>query len=156
MKQIEIIRIDAPERKAQIADSILAALPDWFGLPDSTWEYVVQVRTLPLWAAQLKGQTVGFVSLQPTSKQTAEVHCMGVLPQLHRQGIGRALMAALTQYAREQGYRLLQAKTVDQGHYPEYDRTIAFYESMGFLRLEVFPTLWDEWNPCLVLVKPLQ
>ena len=53
------------------------------------------------------------------------------------------------------GYHLLQVKTVDEGHYPEYDRTIAFYEAMGFVRLEVFPTLWDAWNPCLVLVKPL-
>ncbi|MDD2561466.1 MAG: hypothetical protein PHP07_07230 [Eubacteriales bacterium] len=49
----------------------------------------------------------------------------------------------------------MQVKTVEAGHYPEYDRTIAFYEGMGFLRLEVFPTLWDERNPCLVLVKAL-
>ena len=27
------------------------------------------------------------------------------------------------------------------------------YEGIGFRKLEVFPTLWDEWNPCLVLVK---
>ncbi|KAB7124131.1 N-acetyltransferase, partial [Bifidobacterium longum] len=40
-------------------------------------------------------------------------------------------------------------------HYPEYDQTIRFYESVGFERLEVFPTLWDAWNPCLVLVKKL-
>ncbi|OSP57565.1 GNAT family N-acetyltransferase, partial [Enterococcus faecium] len=26
----------------------------------------------------------------------------------------------------------------------------------GFSRLEVFPNLWDEWNPCLVLVKKLE
>ncbi|MFT8739106.1 MAG: GNAT family N-acetyltransferase, partial [Lacticaseibacillus paracasei] len=49
----------------------------------------------------------------------------------------------------------LQVKTVDEGHYPEYDQTIRFYESVGFERLEVFPTLWDAWNPCLVLVKKL-
>ncbi|MDM7533255.1 hypothetical protein QUD75_13640, partial [Lacticaseibacillus paracasei] len=42
-----------------------------------------------------------------------------------------------------------------RGHYPEYDQTIRFYESVGFERLEVFPTLWDAWNPCLVLVKKL-
>ena len=49
----------------------------------------------------------------------------------------------------------MQVKPVEAGHYPEYDRTIAFYEGMGFLRLEVFPTLWDERNTCLVLVKAL-
>ncbi|MFP9213188.1 GNAT family N-acetyltransferase, partial [Enterococcus faecalis] len=31
-----------------------------------------------------------------------------------------------------------------------------FYESLGFSRLEVFPNLWDEQNPCLVLVKKLE
>ncbi|EGO9156442.1 GNAT family N-acetyltransferase, partial [Enterococcus faecalis] len=25
----------------------------------------------------------------------------------------------------------------------------------GFKRLEVFPTLWDAWNPCLILIKQL-
>ena len=64
-------------------------------------------------------------------------------------------MGLLDDHAKAAGYRLLQVKTVDEGHYEEYDRTIAFYEGVGFLRLEVFPTLWDEWNPCLVLVKPL-
>lgn len=61
----------------------------------------------------------------------------------------------LEAYARQAGYRLLQVKTVDEGHYATYDRSIAFYEGMGFLRLEVFPDMWDPWNPCLVLVKPL-
>ena len=27
--------------------------------------------------------------------------------------------------------------------------------AMGFVDLECFPTLWDEGNPCLVLVKAL-
>ncbi|MDD3109908.1 MAG: hypothetical protein PHH32_04610 [Eubacteriales bacterium] len=49
----------------------------------------------------------------------------------------------------------MQVKTGEASHYPEYDRTIAFYQRMGFLRLEMFPTLWDERNPCLVLVKAL-
>lgn len=80
---------------------------------------------------------------------------MGILPGFHRQGIGRRLMQAVEEYARAAGFCLLQVKTVDEGHYPAYDRTIAFYEGVGFRRLEVFPTLWDEWNPCLVLVKPL-
>ena len=51
---------------------------------------------------------------------------------------------------------LLQVKTVQTGHYAEYDRTNAFYQRMGFLPLECLPTLWDEWNPCQVYVLPLQ
>jgi hypothetical protein len=26
---------------------------------------------------------------------------------------------------------------------------------MGFSELEVFPTLWDEWNPCQILIKAI-
>ena len=36
MATISIIRVKNPERKAEISAHILHALPDWFGLPDST------------------------------------------------------------------------------------------------------------------------
>jgi hypothetical protein len=34
-------------------------------------------------------------------------------------------------------------------------RTRAFYVGMRFVPLEEFPTLWNEQNPCLMLVKRL-
>ena len=55
----------------------------------------------------------------------------------------------------QEKYEIIQVKTVDEGRYKEYDQTIAFYKKMGFLKLEVFPTLWDEWNPCLIMIKKL-
>ena len=54
--------------------------------------------------------------------------------------------------ARERGYSFLQVKTVQMGRYPEYDATNRFYLSLGFKEFEVFPTLWDEWNPCQIYV----
>lgn len=36
-----------------------------------------------------------------------------------------------------------------------YDVTNRFYLSLGFREFEVFPTLWDEWNPCQVYVMGL-
>ena len=62
-------------------------------------------------------------------------------------------MTHLRPFAKEHGYEYLQVKTVEKGRYEEYDRTVAFYESIGFRMLEVFPTLWDEHNPCMVMVK---
>ena len=38
---------------------------------------------------------------------------------------------------------------------PNYAATRHFYEALGFLPVEVFPTLWDARNPCLLMVKPL-
>lgn len=79
---------------------------------------------------------------------------MGVRKEFHRAGIGRKLFAALREYAELQGYTYIQVKTVAAGHYPEYDGTRLFYEALGFLSVEVFPTLWDPWNPCLLMIRP--
>ena len=48
-----------------------------------------------------------------------------------------------------------QVKTVETGHYTEYDMTNNFYQAMGYKKLEVFPRLWDEWNPCQIYIKYL-
>lgn len=150
---MDIVRFDDAGKKASIVRSILEALPDWFGMPESITEYVEQARELPLWAAMEAGQAVGFVTAKPTAPAAVEIHCMGVLQPRHRAGIGRRLFEVLLEWAKAEGFWLVQVKTVAKGHYPEYDRTIAFYEKMGFSELEVFPTLWDEWNPCLILVR---
>lgn len=39
--------------------------------------------------------------------------------------------------------------------YEDYDNTNRFYLALGFKEFEVFPTLWDEWNPCQVYVMAL-
>ena len=39
--------------------------------------------------------------------------------------------------------------------YEDYDKTNHFYLSLGFKEFEVFPTLWDEYNPCQVYVMAL-
>lgn len=78
---------------------------------------------------------------------------MGVIPQYHRNGIGRTLYAALEAGAKADGIRYLHVKTIKMGCYPEYDRTNRFYQAMGFSALECIPWLWDEWNPCQIYVK---
>lgn len=50
----------------------------------------------------------------------------------------------------------MQVKTVQMGKYPEYDATNRFYLALGFGEFEVFPTLWDEWNPCQIYVMSLK
>ena len=145
--------IQSPEEKAAISAQILRSLPEWFGLPESTAEYIEACRSLPFWAEYRDGTPVGFLAMRETGPYTAELYVMGVLKEYHRQGVGRALFSSFQEYAKAKGYEYLQAKTVDAGRYPEYDRTRLFYESLGFRKLETFPTLWDEWNPCLVLIR---
>lgn len=150
---MEIRYIENIEEKESISHTILIQLSEWFGLPDSTNEYIENSKEMPFWACFTEDKAVGFLVLKETSEFTAEVYVMGVLKEYHRNGIGRLLYETFEQYARECGYEFVQVKTVKKGCYKEYDITNAFYERLGFKELECFPTLWDEWNPCQVYVK---
>ena len=67
MATISIIRVENPAEKAEISAHILHALPDWFGLPDSTQKYIDDSRNMPFFAAVREGQAVGFAALKATS-----------------------------------------------------------------------------------------
>ena len=71
-------------------------------------------------------------------------------------GIGKDLFEELKNAAIRGVYSFLQVKTVQMGKYDDYDATNRFYLSLGFKEFEVFPTLWDEWNPCQVYVIALK
>ena len=148
-----IKQIQASDEKEKIASKVLSDLPDWFGLPESTRNYITESKNMPFWAVYVNDCPVGFLALKQTSKATAEIFVMGVLNEYHRNGIGRMLYETFEQYAKDHGYSFAQVKTVNMGCYDEYDRTNLFYIAMGFQELECFPTLWDEWNPCQVYVK---
>ena len=152
---MRIITIEAPAQKRAIAREVLSDLPEWFGIPESTEEYIRESGDMPFFAAAEGENVLGFMALKETSPFTCEIYVCGVKKRFHRQGAGSALFAAFAAFARERGYRFVQVKTVAAGHYPEYDATRLFYERLGFVALEVFPTLWDERNPCLVMVRTL-
>lgn len=148
-----ILQIDDPVQKSQIAKAILYQLPDWFGIPESTNEYIDGCADKPLWAAIVEGSPVGFIALKETSPVTAEIYVMGVLHHLHHSGIGRSLFSAFERYAKEQGHQFIQVKTVRKGSWESYDKTNEFYVAMGFSEFECFPEYWDEKNPCQIYVK---
>lgn len=147
--------MDAAQEKCRIARNVLDDLPEWFGIPEAKEEYIRESGNMPFFAVQHEGEAIGFMALKETSAYTCEIYVTGVKKRYHRCGTGRKLFAAFEDYARGHGYRFVQVKTVAGGLYPEYDATRMFYERVGFVALEVFPTLWDESNPCLVMIKAL-
>ncbi len=142
------------EEKSKIVKEVLLDLPEWFGLPESTKSYVEKSKMLPLLVAKSDDKVIGFITLNETSADVCEIHCMGIKKEYHGKGIGTKLQHEIEEFAKEK-YEFMQVKTVDEGHYKEYNQTVAFYKSVGFRKMEVFPTLWDEWNPCLILIKRL-
>ncbi len=155
MISIQIVRIDSTQQKSAIARSILEALPDWFGIEEATEMYIRESGEQVFFAALEEDRPIGFLTLKETGRATAELAVMGVRREYHRQGIGRKLFEAAKAEARDLGYAFMQVKTVQMGRYPDYDATNRFYLSLGFQEFEVFPTLWDECNPCQIYVMSL-
>ena len=141
--------------KRRVTRLILEALPEWFGIPEATEGYISESNGKIFFCAYDADKPVGFLYLKETGKATVELYVMGVLKEYHRQGIGRELFRSARKAASEAGYSFMQVKTVQMGKYEEYDDTNRFYLSLGFQEFEVFPTLWDAWNPCQIYIMTI-
>jgi coenzyme F420-0:L-glutamate ligase/coenzyme F420-1:gamma-L-glutamate ligase len=147
----EVVQVEEPLERSRLAEAVLRDLPEWFGLDESVRDYVDEVAALPTFAAP---PDRGFLSLKRHTAQAAELYVMGVRREFHRQGLGRALVAAGEAWCRAQGVRYLQAKTLGPSRESRgYGATRAFYEALGFVALEELHGLWAGDNPTLVLVK---
>lgn len=151
-----VVEPDA-ERRAAICRDLLGRLPDWFAIPESVANYIDEVRSRSMSVAlDEAGTIVGFVTLERITPVAAEIHLIAVVPSLHRQGVGRALVASTEVAARAQGAAMVLVKTLAPTvAYAPYDATRAFYRTCGFVPLAIFPDLWDPENPCLLMGKSL-
>jgi GNAT superfamily N-acetyltransferase len=142
--------------QSQTVEKILRALPDWFGIESEVQNYVREAAELPAFIAEVDGEASGFLIIKKHNPQAAEVYVMGVLPKVHRHGLGRRLMHAAETWLRGEGVQYLQVKTLADTH-PDagYALTRAFYHRTGFTPLEVLESVWGPENPCLLMVKKL-
>jgi GNAT superfamily N-acetyltransferase len=137
-------------------ESLIAALPGWFGIPESNALYLRDLARLPSWVALLGPRLVGAITLEQHAPASFEIHFMAVRPELHRRGIGRALLDHAEAEARARGGRWLHVKTLAPSHKdPGYARTRAFYDARGYSPLFESASLWGPGNPAVVLVKLL-
>ena len=118
--------------------------------------YVADSAAKPTFGAEVDGRLIGFLTLTEHFASSWEVHCMAVSAQHRNHKVGTTLLAAAEEHARAQGVKFLQVKTVaETSQSAEYAQTRRFYLARGYVPMEVFPTLWDPWNPALQLVKVL-
>ena len=128
----------------------------WFGIEHALVMYVEDTRGLPTFAVEQDGRLVAFLTLKEHFPKSWEVHCMAVQAQHRGKGHGSALLSHCERWLAARGVRFLQVKTVAAtSDSVEYAETRQFYSARGFLELEVFPKLWDPWNPALQLIKVL-
>ena len=90
-----------------------------------------------LLAAYVDGSVVGSVQMSfapwPNARHRAEVQKLFVAPALRGQGVGRALMIAIHDAAREQGRSLLLLNTRHRGP------AEGFYKDLGYREIGVIP-----------------
>jgi GNAT superfamily N-acetyltransferase len=133
---------------------VLAALPEWFGLPDSVAAYVAAADAEPTVVATLDEQDCGILTLRVHTPYAAEIVVMGVLPELHRSGVGRAMLEAAEWWLAERDIGFLQVKTLSpRSDDAGYADTRAFYFGCGFRPLEEMPELWGPDQPALQMIK---
>jgi GNAT superfamily N-acetyltransferase len=133
--------------------SILAELPEWFGLPDSNAAYADAAEHEPTWVAEDGGEVLGVMTLVDTGFSAIDVHLMAVRPHAHRRGVGRAFVRKALAEARACGRPYLTVKTRGpSAPYEPYDRTHAFYLAVGFEPLEELIEIWGPENPCLIMI----
>lgn len=142
--------------KTDITNSILRALPNWFGIEEAIVEYVEKVQNMPFWAVFEGNSAVGLIAVKEHFEKSAEIYVMGVLKEYHRCGYGKLLVEESEKYLKLNNFEFYQVKTLSDSHSDEgYAKTRQFYLSCGFTPLEEFKTLWGEANPALLMIKKL-
>jgi GNAT superfamily N-acetyltransferase len=142
------------EGAGPICAEVLVALPHWFGFPDSVADYVESADTHPTVVATTEGRNCGILTLRLHTPYAAEIVVMGVLPERHRGGIGRAMLSVAETWLAERDITYLQVKTLSPRSADEgYAATRAFYFDCGFRPLEEMPDLWGRDQPALVMIK---
>jgi len=135
-------------------ERVLRSLPLWFGQEDSVVRYVQDTSRLPTLITTAGDAINGFVTLRQHFPQSYEISCIAVHAHSRGKGCGRALLQGAADWASARGGRFLQVKTLAPTHpSPEYAQTRGFYERIGFVPLEIFPTLWSAQHPCLQMIK---
>ena len=135
---MEILQISDDIEKKNIARFILEALPDWFGIPESSDEYIEESNGKIFFCAYKDENPIGFLYLKQTGKDTVELAVMGVLKEYHRNGIGKSLFECAKQVSIEQGYSFIQVKTVQQGNTSSMTKRINFIVHLGLRSLKCF------------------
>lgn len=152
------IRLEDHEKKTAYTKEILERLPEWFGNKEALDDYVEKVKEFPYWAALDKaGNCLGFFSAKTHYGNTGDIFVCGVLPEYQNSGIGKSLYGAVEEYFVQSGCKYVVVKTLsDIVDYEPYVQTRKFYESVGFESLITLTEMWDEENPCLIMLKSLK
>jgi ribosomal protein S18 acetylase RimI-like enzyme len=152
-----------PVRPVTAADvegcqDVVRALPDFF-TADVVEQVGVELVRDRAWVSDEGPGVTGFVIVERRFPKAAEVTWAAVHPSAQRRGIGRSLLRTALDAARADGVEVVEVKTLDaSAGYEPYVATRAFWESLGFVQVDVIDPLpgWQPGNPSAIYVLPLR
>src|SRR5258708_5469576 len=81
--------------------SVLADLPDWFGIPQSNADYARLAEDGPAFVIERGDGPAAIMLLKPHFDTAVEIYLLAVRRALHRQGLGHALIERADAFAAE-------------------------------------------------------
>ena len=128
---LRIVPFQSQDQTA-VKELILAGLVEHWGFLDASKnpdleDIAISYAGGTFLVGWLEGRIVGCGALVPRSDQTAEVVRMSVAKAFRRHGIGRQILKALTEAAKQQGYKRIILETTSAWY-----EVIAFYLNAGF------------------------
>ena len=130
---VTVTRGTKPASNRRLLEALTQHLPQWFGQAEANRHYAEQAEHLDAWVARIDGQPQGLLLLSRHSPASAEIYWLGVDPDRHRRGIGRALIDAVERQLKDEKARFLFVMTLHPDvDYEPYQRTRAFYDRLGF------------------------
>lgn len=97
------------------------------------------------------GEVIGGVGFRPADPQTLSLHKLATLPERRGQGLGRLLVGAVEDMARQRGFRRVLL-AVSQFHL----EVIPFYARLGYVQVEELYPFASPGSPApVVMVKEL-
>ena len=150
--------VENKNQKSEFTNKVLRELPDWFGIEKSIVEYVEQAADLPFWAAITDiNECIGIFSGKIHYGSTGDIFVCAVSPQFNRIGVGSELYKEMEYYFKANKCNYVIVKTLsDIVDYEPYNKTRKFYSKHGFTKLLTLTEMWDENNPCLIMIKDIR
>ena len=103
---------------------------------------------MPFFSAFEGDRAIGFVALKIHNEYTIDMYTMGVLREYHRQGVGRAMLEAVEDYGRRNGFKFITVKTLEaSAQYGSTNGPGHFILKAGSFRWRSFPSFGTRRTP---------
>lgn len=143
---IEVVEV-SPDKAEELCRTIIADLPEYFGLPECNEAYAVGVRSRVNLAARRDSDYIGLISLDFPYPNNGNIYWMAVPRADQRQGVGRSLLDAACRLAKDKGANTVTVETLSLQESDEnYLKTYQFYQANGFVPLFNVKPQEYEWT----------